>query len=178
MDGPAKGLNNSRLCSQKNQLPSCKYEDELFAEHMVDRITQHNTSTPFFGFVSWHNCHWPPEVPSAFLANFTSFIPVPGRAMYAAKANYMDAQIGKVVAALKSRGMFENTLIIGAADNGGKFRREPPLRTKNPAPKKQTRTLHPQGRSVPPTIGHAAGESLAIVSLDADHPAHKKIHAP
>lgn len=118
MGGPATGLNNSRLCSQQNQMPSCVYEDELFAEHMVNHIAQHNASTPFFGFVSWHNCHWPPEVPNAFLKNF-SFIDVAGRAVYAAKANFMDAQIGKVVAALKARGMYENTLIVGAADNGG-----------------------------------------------------------
>ena len=118
MGGPAAGLNNSRLCSQQNQLPTCKYEDELFAEHMVNHIAEHNASTPFFAFISWHNCHAPPEVPAAFLKNFSG-INVTGRAMYAAKANFMDAQIGKVVAALKARGMFENTLIIGAADNGG-----------------------------------------------------------
>jgi len=118
MGGPAHGLNNSRLCSQANQMPSCLYEDELFAEHMVNHIAMHNTSTPFFGFISWHNCHAPNEVPNAFLKNF-SFINATGRAMYAAKANYMDTQIGKIVAALVARGMLENTLIIASADNGG-----------------------------------------------------------
>ena len=117
---PAFGLNNSRLCSQANQAPGCKYEDELFAEHMVAQIAQHNASAgPFFGFAAWHNCHAPPEVPADYLANFSSFIPVPGRAMYAAKANYLDAQVGKVVAALKAAGMFDSTLIWAAADNGG-----------------------------------------------------------
>ena len=117
---PARGLNNSRLCSQQNQAPGCKYEDELFAEHMVAQIAAHDASAgPFFGFAAWHNCHAPPEVPAAFLANFTSFIPVPARAMYAAKANYLDAQIGKVVAALKAAGMYDSTLIFGMADNGG-----------------------------------------------------------
>jgi len=117
---PAHGLNNSRLCTQANQAPGCKYEDELFAEHMVAQIAQHDARAgPFFGFAAWHNCHSPPEVPAAFLANFTAFIPVPGRAMYAAKANYLDAQIGKVVAALKAAGMYDSTLIIAAADNGG-----------------------------------------------------------
>lgn len=117
---PAHGLNNSRLCSQANQAPFCKYEDELFAEHMVAAIAAHNASGgPFFGFAAWHNCHAPPEVPAPFLANFSAFIPVPPRAMYAAKANYLDAQIGKVVGALKAAGMYDSTLIWGAADNGG-----------------------------------------------------------
>jgi arylsulfatase I/J len=116
---PAVGLNNSRLCSQANQAPGCKYEDELFAEHMVAQIAQHNASAgPFFGFAAWHNCHAPPEVPAAYLANFSSFIPVPARAMYAAKANYLDAQIGKVVAALKARGLWEQALIVVQSDNG------------------------------------------------------------
>jgi arylsulfatase I/J len=39
--------------------------------------------------------------------------------MYAAKANYLDAQIGKVIAALKAAGMYESTIVIAAADNGG-----------------------------------------------------------
>jgi arylsulfatase B len=120
MGGPAHGLNNSRLCSQANQMPTCVYEDELFAEHMVARIAQHNASAgPFFGFISWHNCHAPNEVPAAFLANFSALIPNKGRAMYAAKANYMDTQIGRVVAALKAAGMYESTVIVASADNGG-----------------------------------------------------------
>lgn len=129
MNGPAVGLNNSRLCSQARQMPSCKYEDELFAEHMLNHIAEHNTSAPFFGFIAWHNCHSPMEVPTAYLKNF-SFINNTGRALYAAKANFMDAMIGKITAALTARGMMENTLIIASADNGG------PLGSANNWPRK------------------------------------------
>jgi hypothetical protein len=66
-----------------------KYEDELFMEHIVDRVNEHNASAgPFFAYVAWHNCHAPEEVPNAYLNNF-SFINFAGRQTYAAKANFM-----------------------------------------------------------------------------------------
>lgn len=115
----ASMLNNSWVCSQQNQLPKCKYEDELFMEHIVDRVNEHNASAgPFFAYVAWHNCHAPEEVPNAYLNNF-SFINFAGRQTYAAKANFMDTMTGRVVAALKANGMWENTLIVASADNGG-----------------------------------------------------------
>lgn len=41
------------------------------------------------------------------------------RQYYAAMANYVDGHIGKVVAALQARGMWNNTLLVLSADNGG-----------------------------------------------------------
>jgi arylsulfatase B len=117
-NGPATGLNNSRLCSQTNQSAGCVYEDELFRDSIIDTITAHNASTPLFSFISFHNCHIPLEAPAAFVEKF-SFINVSDRALYAAKANHVDTMVGDVLAALRAAGLLENSLIILTSDNGG-----------------------------------------------------------
>ena len=52
--GPAKGLNNSRSCTQAAQAPPCVYEDELFKDSVVATIAAHDPATPLFLFVAWH----------------------------------------------------------------------------------------------------------------------------
>jgi arylsulfatase I/J len=57
-------------------------------------------------------------VPAAYLAKF-AFIEDARRQAYAAKVNFIDDQLALVVAALKAAGMWDNTLFILTADNGG-----------------------------------------------------------
>ena len=115
---PARGLNNSLLCSQANQAPGCVYEDALFAAHVLDAIASADPGAPFFFVWAPHAVHEPYEVPAAYLAKF-AFIDVPVRRFYAAMLNYIDDRIGEVVAALKARGLWANTLFAMASDNGG-----------------------------------------------------------
>ena len=55
-----------------------------------------------------------PNIPCVFLF-YTPILP----GNYSALIEHMDEGIGKVVAALKEKGMYENTLIVFASDNGG-----------------------------------------------------------
>jgi len=116
--GPAHGLNNSWACNQNNQAPGCVYEDQLFTDSMVEAIEAHNPATPFFGYMAFHNVHAPLEVPAAQEKKF-SFIPFPDRKNYAAMVNLMDFNLGRLVASLKAKGMWNTTLLVAAADNGG-----------------------------------------------------------
>ena len=117
--GPAYGENNSWTCSQTNQPASCKYEDEIFAEEVLLRINNHDPTTgPFFLFWASHIVHEPLEVPQAYLDKF-AFIDTKPRRLYAAMVNFLDDQIGRVVAALKAKGMWDNLLWMSSADNGG-----------------------------------------------------------
>ena len=117
VEGPARGLNNSANCTQAHQ-QGCKYEDEIFAEGVLSLIEAHDPSTPLFLFWAPHNIHAPLEVPQAFLDKF-AFIHDSQRQYYAAMVNFIDTQIGRVVAALKSKGMWDNTLWMSSSDNGG-----------------------------------------------------------
>ena len=116
--GPAHGLNNSRECSQSNQSSGCVYEDDLFRESILKTIAAHDPATPLFAFIAWHNCHVPLQVPQAYVDKF-AFINNSDRALYAAKANYMDDNTGAVIDALRAAGLYNNSIIVLTSDNGG-----------------------------------------------------------
>jgi arylsulfatase B len=117
-DGPGVGLNNSWACSQTNQAGACVYEDEIFTRSIVSTINASDASTPFFAYVAFHNVHEPLEVPQATLDKF-AWIDFADRRKYMAMVHEMDAHLGRIVAALKAKGMWENTLLLAFADNGG-----------------------------------------------------------
>jgi arylsulfatase B len=116
--GPAFGQNNSWACSQSNQLASCVYEDDLFTQFAIDEINAHDPSQPLFLYFAPHSVHEPLEVPAAQLAKF-DFINETTRRSYSAMVNYIDQKIGTLVATLQQKGMWNNTLLLLTADNGG-----------------------------------------------------------
>ena len=117
-DAPARGLNNSWDCGQGNQMATCEYEDTFFLNATLDAIKNHDNSTPFFEIWAPHNIHAPLSVPTAYLNKF-SFINDTRRQAYAAKVNFIDDALALVVDALKTSGMWDNTLFILTSDNGG-----------------------------------------------------------
>lgn len=121
---PAWTRNNSWGCAQDAQA-GCTYEDDLFADYLVAGVAAHaNASQPLLTYFAPHSVHvasdpgLPLEVPDAALARF-AFINDTSRRFYAAMVNTVDAQIGRLVAAYKARGLWENTLAVVSADNGG-----------------------------------------------------------
>ena len=116
-DGPASTLNNSWACSQTNQLPECKYEDEIFVEEVLARIAAHDVTQPFFLFWAPHIAHEPLQVPRAYVEKF-AWIDTRPRQLYMAMINYVDTLIGRVVSALKAKGMWDDLLWLSSADNG------------------------------------------------------------
>jgi arylsulfatase B len=115
---PARGLNNSVLCSQANQAPGCVYEDALFTERVLATINAADPSVPLFLVWTPHSVHEPYEVPTAYLEKFSA-IDVPVRRYYSAMTNFIDDRVGEVVAALKARGLWDNLLLVMSSDNGG-----------------------------------------------------------
>ena len=114
---PAWTRNNSWGCTQATQA-GCTYEDDLFADFLVQGISAHaNASQPLLTYFAPHSVHvasdpgLPLEAPDAALARF-AFINDTSRQYYAAMVNTVDAQIGRIVDALKARGMWENTLVV------------------------------------------------------------------
>ena len=117
---PALGMNNSLKCSQSNQAAGCVYEDDLFTDFAVARIAEHNASAaPLFLYFAPHSVHLPLEVPQAQLAKFAFVNDSAPRQHYAAMVNNVDAMVGRVVSALKARGMWEDSVLVVSADNGG-----------------------------------------------------------
>lgn len=104
--GPAHGLNGTA------------YEEALFTENTLGVLDRHNTSEPLFLFHAFHQIHAPLQVPDVWEQAF-SFLKDEDRRKYAAMVAYMDDALGKIVAKLKTRAMWDNTLMVVSSDNGG-----------------------------------------------------------
>ncbi len=93
----------------------------------------HNSSTPFFLHYSPYAVHTPIHPVDSLLAKYEMKEPSfeQSNVKYATMIDNLDRNIGLLIDELKSRGSFENTLIIFTTDNGGHFRitRQRPLRS-------------------------------------------------
>ena len=94
------------------------YDTELFGAEAVRVIGAHDTKSPLFLYLAFTAPHSPYQAPQAYLDRYAA-IADPGRRAYAAQITAMDDQVGKVLEALESRGLRENTLVFFVVDNGG-----------------------------------------------------------
>jgi arylsulfatase B len=120
---PAWGMNNTWECSQSNETPeACPhgYQDDLFMRRVEEVISNASAApdTPLFLFWAPHAPHDPYEVPAAYLEKFSS-IDVVRRQYYTAMVNYLDGNFGRLEAALRAAGRWDNTLVVVSSDNGG-----------------------------------------------------------
>lgn len=133
---PAWGLNNSGACwvpssgfpivkrrTEENcpaypSISGCRYEDEIFAEFVLDAIQTHNLGQPLFIFWATHVVHGPLQVPKIFL-DLYNHVDDWRRRRYLAMTRFLDSAVERVTKMLKTRGMWDNTLIVFSADNGG-----------------------------------------------------------
>ena len=114
--GPARRLN------------ATGYEETIFADRAVSVIEAHDPSTPLFLYYALHtSCvgygrkgpggsllQPPPKQWEAF-----AFIDDPDRRANHAMVAYMDEAVGRVVAALQRKGLWNQTLLLWSSDNGG-----------------------------------------------------------
>jgi len=115
---PATDLVNSPECSQKNQT-GCVYEDELFTNRVIAAIDE-RTDQPLFIFWAPHIVHVPLEVPTKYYDMFAGMQDsMWERRFYHALTYYIDEAIGNVTQKLQDEGIWNDTLIIAHADNGG-----------------------------------------------------------
>ena len=105
-DRPARGRNGT-------------YGDYTFVGHAVDTILRHNASAgPLFYYLATEVAHTPNETPVRFREAFPDPGAVPFLSVYA-MSSIVDEALRNVTEALKAAGMWENTLMVVAADNGG-----------------------------------------------------------
>ena len=74
-----------------------------------------------------HIVHAPLQAPQEFIEKFNMIAPTDKseheRQNYHAMVNFADAAVGNLTALLKSKGMWNDTLLVFSADNGGAFER-------------------------------------------------------
>lgn len=101
-----------------NTLNGTKYEEELFADRFNEVIDNHDTSKPLFLYYAAKVGHYPLQAPVEYQNKF-SFVDYDFRRMNHAMVNYLDDNIANLTAALKAKGMWDNTLLVLSGDNGG-----------------------------------------------------------
>mmetsp|Transcript_122681 Transcript_122681/g.273894 ORF Transcript_122681/g.273894 Transcript_122681/m.273894 type:complete len:667 (+) Transcript_122681:80-2080(+) len=139
-----RALNNSDMAVDlvRNDKPAdCDngtgWVDYLFLNESLSIINNHDTSTPLFLFHAFHSVHAPLNAPpELYVGNYTPppctkedamptcFLKLGSlehddRRSYGAMVTFTDTGIGKMVDALKTKGMWDNTIVVVSADNGG-----------------------------------------------------------
>ncbi|XP_069103673.1 arylsulfatase B-like isoform X1 [Argopecten irradians] len=95
-----------------------QYSTYVFAERARKLISKHDKSKPFYLYFPFQSVHTPIEVPKSY-ENMYSNIKNEGRRKYCGMVTAMDDLVGNVTAALKENGMYDDTLFVFTADNGG-----------------------------------------------------------
>lgn len=127
---PATAMKPPASCRAQNESEpwpanaSCMYEDALFESEVRKIVAQHPLPQPLFLFWAPHIVHGPAQLPEwAFEAlDFIEEVDGPSAAVrqnYLGRVKYIDAAFGRLVVQLTDRGMYENTIIVMSADNGG-----------------------------------------------------------
>jgi arylsulfatase I/J len=112
-EGPATGLNASG--------PDGGYEERIFTDRALRVIAAHPPALPLFLYYALHtSCVGPHglQAPARFYEAL-SFIDDPDRRKNHAMIAFMDEAVGNLTAALHERGLWNNTLLVWSADNGG-----------------------------------------------------------
>eukprot|EP01060_Flectonema_neradi_P027624 TRINITY_DN37220_c0_g1_i1.p1 TRINITY_DN37220_c0_g1~~TRINITY_DN37220_c0_g1_i1.p1 ORF type:complete len:511 (+),score=127.35 TRINITY_DN37220_c0_g1_i1:63-1535(+) len=91
------------------------YGAYIYTTEISKLVDNHDKSKPFFLYAAYQNTHFPYEVPDSYLNSSID----PTRRTYQAMVRVLDESIGNLTAALKRNDMWDNTLMIYSADNGG-----------------------------------------------------------
>jgi arylsulfatase A-like enzyme len=95
------------------------YYTDLIGNEAVSIIDHHDTSKPLFLYVASLAPHAPYQAPQDLIDRYKDIAGDIHRHTYAAMITDLDTQVGRIVDALKQKGMLDNTLIIFSSDNGG-----------------------------------------------------------
>ncbi|KAL5252159.1 hypothetical protein ACHWQZ_G015078 [Mnemiopsis leidyi] len=95
-----------------------QYSANVFTDAAIDKI-KNRGEDPFFMYLSYMNVHSPYQAPDHYLDRYTSHMKAnKDRKSYAAMMSSMDEGIGNITKTLIAEGIYNNTILVFASDNG------------------------------------------------------------
>ena len=95
------------------------YDAYTYRNDLTDILMQHDPTQPFFLYLPLHNVHTPLQAPDEWLNKYSVNSTCENRRTYQAMVSVADNVTGHVVDLLKKKGMWDNTIFVISADNGG-----------------------------------------------------------
>ena len=95
------------------------YDAYIYRDDLTSIISKHDPNTPFFLYLPLHNVHSPFEAPDEWLNIYPENSTCKVRRTYQAMVSVADNVTGHLVELLKSNKMWDNTIMVVSADNGG-----------------------------------------------------------
>lgn len=115
-----RGVNFMRL--NRDTINPKGHATDIFADWAIEYIKDKKQSKePFFLYLAFNAPHFPIQPPPEWLEKVKKRNPALSelRAKNIAMVEHMDYAIGRIITALASTGMAENTMIVYSSDNGG-----------------------------------------------------------
>jgi arylsulfatase A-like enzyme len=94
------------------------YATHLITDEALALLADRDRSRPTFLYVAYNAPHLPNEAPEEAVARYAQ-LESESRRVHAAMVSEMDGEIGRLLAALESEGMRDQTLVWFLSDNGG-----------------------------------------------------------
>ena len=118
-DGYSPALNVS--CESSADSCAAKfYSATVFTERAQSVVHAASVQTkPLFMYLAYQSVHSPDEAPQELIDRFNATMAWAQRRTFGGMVTALDDGVGAVVATLKERGMYGNTLIVFSTDNGG-----------------------------------------------------------
>ena len=95
------------------------YDAYTYKDDLTNLFDKHDPGTPLFLYLPLHNIHGPIEAPQEWLDIYPVNSTCAQRRKIQAMVSVADDVTGHVVELLKKKGMWENTVFVVSADNGG-----------------------------------------------------------
>ncbi|MCY2984866.1 MAG: sulfatase-like hydrolase/transferase [Planctomycetota bacterium] len=92
------------------------YSTFLIANEAIRLIDERDTKSPFYLQVAFNAPHFPLSAPESYLDKYKSLSK--GNALRAAVVDAFDEAVGRILRAIETHGLSENTLVLFISDNG------------------------------------------------------------
>jgi leishmanolysin-like peptidase len=106
----------------KNHGPDTRngtYDAYIYEKDLTEIFDSHDPNDPLFLYLPLHNVHAPMEAPKEWIDIYSQGSTCEDRRVLQAMVSVADNVTGHVVELLKAKGMWDNTIFVVSADNGG-----------------------------------------------------------